>query len=339
MDKVANLSFGNRSNLFSEAAAQKGIAPKIIEKDFWVCWTLHHIFKIEEIRDHIIFKGGTSLSKIFKVIERFSEDIDLVLDWRVLGYGRSENSKNPENERSRTQQDRFNQEMNAVSRDYIKNHLVQILSSHFAQHIDQDLFDLNIDSEDPDSILFRYPATQEDSRYIKPEVKLEIGPLASRMPNAVFQIQPYAQEYFPQFFSDPCRVVAITAERTFWEKITILHQQANRGEASPWPPRYSRHYYDIFRMLFTDIKRNALEQIGLLHDVIAFKSKYYPCTWAQYDEAVPGTLKLLPNPKHLKELAQDYERMKIMIFGEIPEFEIVMELVGQLENEINSLGE
>ncbi len=86
MDKVAKLNAVQRRELFSETAARMNLLPGLIEKDFWVCWTLKHLFSIPEFESHLLFKGGTTLSKIFRVIQRFSEDIDLAVDWEMLGF-------------------------------------------------------------------------------------------------------------------------------------------------------------------------------------------------------------------------------------------------------------
>ena len=87
MDKVARLTADERSELFRETASRRGMSPAVVEKDFWVCWVLKQLFAEPGLKDRMVFKGGTSLSKVFGLIDRFSEDIDLVLDWQLLGYG------------------------------------------------------------------------------------------------------------------------------------------------------------------------------------------------------------------------------------------------------------
>ncbi len=114
MDKVALLLQKQRAELFSETAMRKGIGPAIIEKDFWVCWLLEKLFSSKKISDKLLFKGGTSLSKVFKVIERFSEDIDLRLKWNAL------TNDNPRDERSNTKQSKFNQILEEKSHSYIQ---------------------------------------------------------------------------------------------------------------------------------------------------------------------------------------------------------------------------
>ena len=141
--------------------------------------------------------------------------------------------------------------------------------------------------------------------YLTPVVRLEIGPLASFVPRGRFMIRPYTAEVFPGSFADSnCPVVAIKAERTFWEKATILHQQAHRTRKMP--PRYSRHYYDVFKLSMSNVKDNALADLPLLEDVVRFKTRFYTCPWANYEDARPGTFKLVPQKGHISALQRDY---------------------------------
>src|SRR5271155_5840628 len=103
----------DRRDLFIEAAARLGMNPAIVEKDFWVCWILKRLFSKPGLQSQMVFKGGTSLSKVYGLIDRFSEDIDLILDWRLLGYGIGEGSSGENAAVSRTRQSRLNEEMNA----------------------------------------------------------------------------------------------------------------------------------------------------------------------------------------------------------------------------------
>ena len=135
-----------------------------------------------------------------------------------------------------------------------------------------------------------------------------------------------------------CRIGIMHApERTFWEKATILHHEANRPESSEMPQRYSRHYYDLYRMSMTPVKEAAFARVELLKTVVDFKMKFYPRAWAKYQEAIPGTLKLVPPEYRFAALAADYEAMKDMLYGDVPTFETVMSAVSELEKEINAL--
>lgn len=123
MESVARLSSAERRDLFSETAARKGMAPAIVEKDFWVCWTLGRLFAHPDLSRLLMFKGGTSLSKVFNLIERFSEDIDLILDWRVV-VGEND----PLAERSATKQEAMNKAIDAKAVDYIDGELLATIS-------------------------------------------------------------------------------------------------------------------------------------------------------------------------------------------------------------------
>ena len=301
------------------------MTPAVVEKDFWVTWTLGKLFGDIEISRLLMFKGGTSLSKVFHLIERFSEDIDLILDWRVL------TEKDPEEVRSKTKQKKLNDEINGKAQVYIKKKLFPKIAECIAP-----ICDCNSVDEDPNSLDIRYPAAFKDG-YLRPEVRLEIGPLASWVPFAEYTIRSYAAEAFPDVFQKPeCMVKVIKAERTFWEKATILHHEAHRPENSPQPPRYSRHYYDLEKMASSGVKDAALADKGLLESVAEFKQKFYPRPWAMYDLAKPGTLKLVPAGHVLKSLKSDYRAMRDMIFGEYPDFDDILSELQNLENEINS---
>ena len=164
---------------------------------------------------------------------------------------------------------------------------------------------------------------------------LEIGPLASWVPSITGDITPFAAEEFPEVFEDPkCTVTAITAERTFWEKATILHQQAHR--TTDMPKGYSRHYYDMFRLSESSFKDKALADLDLLADVVRFKERFYRSPWARYDLARPGWIKLLPTRRGDTELQKDYRAMQPMIFKSSPTWSEIVAGLAQLEAEINS---
>lgn len=326
MNKIAHLPAGQRAELFSETAARKGIGPAIIEKDFWVCWALGRLFEAESISSKILFKGGTSLAKVFGLIERFSEDIDLILNWQEV------TQDDPQAQRSRTQQDRFNKEILEKGQIYLREQLLPGISSILG-----DLCQVEIPEDMPEVIHVRYPASFSED-YLRPEIRLEIGPLALWCPNARYSIMPYAAEEFPRLFENAsCQVQVVTAERTFWEKATILHHEANRPLDNPQPPRYSRHYYDMARMAESPLKESVLSRLDLLEGVVQFKDKFYPRGWARYDEAVPGTFRLVPEPQRITELQKDYRQMQVMIFGEIPAFDHIIEVLTELEGQINLL--
>lgn len=328
MDRILKLEDHEREELFSQAAAQMNVHPAIVEKDFWVVWVLSKIFSDERLKKVLMFKGGTSLSKVFHLIGRFSEDIDLILDWREV------TQENPEEIRaSRNIQNRLNEEINAQAITYIKEILLPTISDLAAPQCT-----CSIDEKDGHNIIISYPAAFSEG-YLRPQILLEIGPLASWLPSGEYEISAYAVEQFPALFGvHTCRVHAIDAKRTFWEKATILHQESNRGGDKPLLLRYSRHYYDLALMAKSEVKDEALGDLELLEHVVAFKKQFYYIAWARYEEAVPGSLKLLPNEAHLEGLKKDYKAMQNMIFDKKLSFEEIIETLQDLENEINALG-
>ena len=327
MESVARLSRDERRELFAETAARKGMTPAIVEKDFWVCWTLGRLFAHPDLSRVLMFKGGTSLSKVFHLIERFSEDIDLILDWRVVV-----GEEDPLAKRSATKQEAMNKTIDDKAADYIANQMLPMISD-----VVEPVCSCELAADDPHALNVIYPAAFSDA-YLRPEVRLEIGPLAAWMPSDNFRIQSYAAEAFPRLFKQPdCAVQAIRAERTFWEKATILHHEANRPEGSPQPLRYSRHYYDLAMMAAAPVKAAALADLALLADVVEFKQRFYPRGWAQYDRAKPGTFKLMPSGQVLAAVEKDYAQMRNMIFGRYPAFEEIMAVLQDLEDEINAL--
>jgi len=324
MDRVARLPAVERQALFSETAARMGATPAVVEKDFWVSWVLGRLFQQGDLARLLMFKGGTSLSKVYRLIERFSEDIDLILDWRVL------TGDDPVAERSRTQQEKLNEMIDQQAQAYIGDKLLARISEEL-----DGVCDCHMAGDDPHVINVRYPAAFPDG-YLRPEVRLEIGPLASWMPSEERTISCFAAETFPQVFENrECSVRVIKAERTFWEKATILHHEAYRPEGNPQPPRYSRHYYDLMKMAESPVRQAALGNPELLVSVVEFKQRFYPRGWARYDLAKPGTLRLVPDGTVLAAVETDYRAMGNMIFGEVPEFAEIIRVLQQLQEEIN----
>lgn len=326
MDKIARLSAEERRELFIQTAAKfPYLSEAAVEKDFWICWILKQLFR-SSLRDTIIFKGGTSLSKIFHLINRFSEDIDLILNWEGNSAG------NPLEKRSHAQQAKFNDDLDAWGQRYIATSLLPKVQSLCA-----DICVAEISKEKPDNIIITYPKSFSD-KYLRPQILLEIGARAAWVPHAVYTISSYAAEAYPQLFTaSEIEIIATTPERSFWEKITILHAEAHRPKNSKIRERYSRHYYDTVMMARSSVKKAAFSDLELLRQVVEFKDKFYHCGWANYKDAKPGTMRLLPPEHSLADLKEDYASMRDMIYDNYISFEELLEELRSLENEINSL--
>ena len=332
MINIANISKKDKEALFRNTADKYGLTEAIIEKDFWVCWTLRYLFHESPWNNSFAFKGGTSLSKGYGLIERFSEDIDLVLDWRLLGYSSDE----PWLERSNTQQQKFNDDINQNAIEFIGKIILPRITNDFAELL-SDEHSLFISEDDLHTVCFAYPQSYEDDSILK-QIRLEIGPLATWTPSKQIDITSYAAEKYPHLFKEPkTSVLTVKPERTFWEKVTILHREAFRTNGN-FPARYSRHYYDVERLASSSIKKQAFSNLDVLDQVVKFKSKFYPMNTARYDLAKPGTIKLIPPEDSIKILEKDYKSMENMIYGKKLPFKALMDKIKKLEDEINQLG-
>tara|TARA_R110000782_G_scaffold124850_7_gene216357 strand:- start:4464 stop:5282 length:819 start_codon:yes stop_codon:yes gene_type:complete len=272
-----------------------------------------------------MFKGGTSLSKAYQLIERFSEDIDLILDWRGLS------DEDPLAARSNTQQQKLNAAINEKAEVFINDRLLALVTE-----VLDDVCNSHVENENPHVINIQYPAAYPDE-YLRSEVRLEIGPLAAWDPFEEKEISCYAAEEFPQVFNQThCAIKVVRAERTFWDKATILHHEVHRPETSPQPSRYSRHYYDLAKLAGSPIKESALANIALLENVVEFKQRFYPRGWANYALAKPGSFRLVPVGHVLNSVRTDYVEMENMIFGEVPSLDSILDTLKNLEDEINT---
>lgn len=324
MDKVVEFDQSDRAELFQATADQMGMSPAAVEKDFWACWVLKKIYEHQTLSKQLLFKGGTSLSKCFNLIERFSEDIDLILDWQLI------TDEDPYADRSNTKQNEFNKAIDAKAQAYVAGPLFDNLTEAFGG-----IGELVSGDQTARELFFRYPQSF-DSSYIRPEVLIEVGPMSAMAPSRDKVISTYASQQFPNVFDAPdINIRTIEARKTFWDKITILHVEAHRSAERTQPARYSRHYYDVFQMLNSWVKKDAMSDIALLKSVAAFKNKFYPQGWANYQGILDGTVNLMPMEHTMANLSRDYQSMKEMIHGAYPGFEEIMDAIKQFEIELN----
>lgn len=337
VDKVAKLSGSDRMDLFKETAARMGLNPVIVEKDFWVCWILKQLFTIDEFNGRLVFKGGTSLSKCFNLIQRFSEDIDIAVDFEKLGFV---DEKDPRQVKlSNTNRSMLLKDLLKACQNYIAEELLPILIKRMKNVLAVDGWQIQINRNDPNTVEFEYPTIIETKLdYIKPMVILELGTHAEPVPNENYDIKPFAAEYFPKIFIDPiASIPTVVARRTFWEKATILHAEYHRPLDKPIPLRYSRHYADVAVMCQAQVVDEALADIRLLKSVIIHKDMFYRSGWAKYKEAFPGSFHLLPRVERLPAIRRDYREMSAMFFGEPPKFETILKQLSNIEQRINGM--
>lgn len=347
MEQFAKLPDTERQDILQESANRRGIREIVIEKDFWVCWTLDRLYALPELADHITFKGGTSLSKAYGLIERFSEDIDLTIGRNAPHVCDTNNPMEPDI--SRKERERRIAAVKSAAQCFVKDVAMPLLNKAFEQYLEtKEGWTLELDEDDPDqqTLLFHYPALFsyggfnnafsdgfQKSGYIKPTVKLEFGARGEIVPHEDKDIQPYVAEDFPDFFEQPIVSVAtLAAERTFWEKATILHALHH---GSKLRDRMSRHYYDTFVMTEKGIADMALKQPELLQQVVQNKSLMFRDNKASYGTATMTELKLVPTGDMLPVLKKDYAAMQEMFMGDAPSFDDIMKCLAELEKKIN----
>jgi len=339
MDRIAISTARERAQLFKAAEPRHThrIHASIIEKDFWVCWTLHRIFEVLQFRPNLIFKGDTSLSKVYNAIERFSEDVDLSLSRRDLGFADDRDPEQPSI--SKTEARRRLDDLVGECQRVIRERLVPELHRDFAKVLGDSGWSVELDADDPQAVVFAYPPSElyAGLPYVRPAIRLEMGARSNDWPAADGEIKPYAAEVFPDLFAAPtCQVRTLAAERTFWEKATLLHAETHRPPDKPCRERLSRHYYDLYRLSQQDIGRDALARGDLLDRVIQHKSFFFAQSWAHYDTARPGSFRLLPSAERSETLRADYAAMNPMIFGKCPEWNEIVRGLEQLEKAINA---
>ena len=335
MDAFANDTPANRDDAFRQAAAELGFSKEIVEKDFWVCWSLQHLFALPSFGDHLIFKGGTSLSKAYDVIHRFSEDVDLSLDRAQLGFKGDRDPENPD--LSGGKRKSLLQDLQEAAEATVAGPLLDEINTAFASRLDQP-FSLQIDEDDLQTILFAYPSLGgDDPDYIKPVVRFEFGARGAQLPAEQRTLSTYVQQAFPDLPGlAPVDVRTLGIERTFWEKATILHMLFHQDAGKLLGDRMSRHYYDMAQLTQHDAKARALANLDLLSEVSHHKSVFFKAAWARYEGAKPGSLRLTPGDQLKAALRRDYAGMREMIMGDAPSFDDVLSAIAALEAEINA---
>ena len=326
IDDIVQGTGSYRAELCKLVQNDSGVECVMLEKDLWVTYVLEKIFADKELSKILRFKGGTSLSKAHHIIRRFSEDVDLVLDWtRFLELG------NPNELRSKTQQSKYNELINTTAGSYVSGELrVRI------QSVLGDVCKVELDPIVPLNLHVVYPKCFSNS-YITPDVKLEIGPLASWTPWERKSITSLVGEFEPQLEIQPFDVPVIKVERTFWEKIEALHHEHYRPESKKAPKRFSRHYYDVCRMFRSGVFDAAKNDLPLLANIVDFTRKFYPRSWAHFELCKPGTMLLLPSEHALPIMKADYAAMRNMIYGDYSSFEEILLAIKELEAEINTI--
>lgn len=332
------LSKEEREAILENIAQEVNVSAKILEKDVWVCWCLQTLFSIPN-RLSMVFKGGTSLSKVFDVIFRFSEDVDITIDFREMDRGVKAPDESQSNEK--------NKKLAELMQEDVKEYVVNVIAPYFekqvklqfpGQEIKVQIVDNGKDAERGGDLHVSYvSAIDTVNPYLKEVVKLEFGGRNSVNPQRPSTVVSELAKHLPNLIFPSADVEVLVAERTFWEKATLAHSECNRAVMNT-AERLSRHWYDLYKLSKGSIGQSALNDIDLLADVVLYKNTFYYAGYAKYDECLFGKLNLIPNSDGITALESDYQKMidERMFYRQPPTFEDLMEHLATLQNEINT---
>jgi hypothetical protein len=336
MDNFAKRKAAERQPYFEETATRRNSTTTAIEKDFWICWSLKHLFVLKAIPE-LRFKGGTSLSKVFRLIDRFSEDIDISIDRAALGFSGERDLANPK--LSATKRRALDEDLRAAITEEVQAKLLPKLHARFKEILGTQGWALTPSDElnEEMTLVFHYPPAFEYKEYLRPQIKIEFG-RGDQQPSQTLPVTPFVAEEFPDVFAEKsAEIVVLDAERTFWEKVTLLHAENHRPDPAKLKLRMSRHWSDIAVMSVVGRFGNDKLSVDLLQEVIRFKQIYFAANWAHYETALPGTLRIVPNDGLAKILKDDYAQMKEMFPAEAFSFDEILEKLEALEKRLNTL--
>lgn len=334
-----------RRDLFLAAANRLGTAEQNIEKDFWVCWTLDTLFNgLEPDGPRLLFKGGTSLSKGYGLIERFSEDIDITVFREDIGQPATvEELEGLSGKKRTTRLDAIR----GACQEYIRGPLLEQIETLLRQAVgaaglpaDRGRVELDADDPDGQSLLLWYPtAAAAGNDYIRRAIKIESGAKSALDPHAPVTVRPFIADDLASQDLSVHNVTTVDPSRTFWDKVVILHGLRRwferRGELRGGGQRVSRHYYDVSRLLASETGRRAANDLEMAQDCVRHAKMFFNRPDLDLGSALPGSFALTPHDDMLDVLRRDYEAMAGMIFGPIPKISEVIASVSDLEQTIN----
>lgn len=330
----------DRSEILRSAAAELGISAQILEKDVWVCWALGKLFQMPSAKP-MAFKGGTSLSKIWGAIRRFSEDIDVTIDYRAFDTGFDHRAGGV----SSNQRKQITAKLRAAVKDYTSSTVLPYFEGRLHDEIPERGYEVTL-SDCGEKLFLKYPSVvtgELRNSYIPDSVLLEFGGRNTLEPNADHTVTAYMQnatEVQGVSFPEARDVVAIDVLRTFWEKATLIHAACGKDPDSVRAERMSRHWYDLHMLVSGGVVDldTALEDRALLEEIVALKNVFFYAGSAKYDDCLEGGLKLEPEKGLLERVAKDYEEMRDMnlVAGEPPVFDEILTSIHEIQVAANT---
>jgi predicted nucleotidyltransferase component of viral defense system len=326
----ATLPENSKRNILSAINKKTKLPTDAIEKDWWVVQTLRLIFEMD-CADSLIFKGGTSLSKAWGLIERFSEDIDLALNRKFLGF---------EGELSNQQI----KKLRKASFKYITEEFYPTLKSKFEDtglsNVEIKIAETTESDQDPRIIEIYYPSVLNELDYIRPKVIIEVGSRSLREPFSVRSFNSYVGEHNPDtvFVDSFINIPTVNPERTFLEKIFLLHEEFQKPMDKIRVDRLTRHLYDLEKLMDTEFSMIALKDSKLYQDIVAHRKLYTPIRGVDYKNHSPQKINPIPPIEIIDQWEKDYKIMQQnMIYGESLSFSELIERMKELRSRLNNL--
>lgn len=327
------LSVEQRKLVTTQASAKKGINANLIEKDWWICQVLKALYALP-CADHVSFKGGTSLSKCWNLIERFSEDVDITIDREFLGFSGS---------LSRTQ---ISDKLRRAACGFVREKLqYELRDALIANGINESCFKVHVNitpvtTTDPETIEVEYPSLFDTNPYIRNVIKIEVSGRSMSEPVAEKELRSIVDEIFPDaiFTGKEFKVRAVLPERTFLEKIFLLHEEFSKSTENIRVERMSHHMYDIGQILKTPIADKALANVQLYRQVALYRKTFIGLKGFDYSSLSSKRLSILPPSSVINAWRADYDQMReTMIYGESMTFSEILQQLGELNERINEL--
>ena len=330
----------DRLDLFLSTANRLGAPIGNIEKDFWVCWTLDALYhRLPADRPRLLFKGGTSLSKAYGLINRFSEDIDVTVfrdDLEQAATAEELEAFSGKKRRARLDaiRDACRAFVTGPLRESLAGLLAEATGGAGRVEIDQ------ADSEGQ-TLLLWYPEVEpRDDGYVRPAVRIESGAKSALDPNRPVLIRPYIADETPDLDLSVPNVTTIEPGRTFWDKVVIAHGlrrwYERRGVLRQEGQRISRHYYDLHQLLASQAGKDALGDLELARDCLRHARMFFDRPDFDLASAQPGTFAIAPVEGMIDALRRDYAKTAAMIFDEPPSFDLILDSMHQLDAAANA---
>lgn len=326
------LSMYEQAELLQASAALSGKRAEILEKDIWLCLVLGILFNLP-CRKPMAFKGGTSLSKVYQAIERFSEDIDITIDYRAL-------IENPPNlsTLSNTKRNQLSKTLKSLLTEHIFNEVAPALQTALSQIKPNDEISIEV-SNDGEKLWVYYPSAVENKdNYLRSSILIEFGGRNDPLPQEILTITPDLSTHITELTFPAAQVTVLSPMRTFWEKATLIHVECHRPQQPLGAERMSRHWYDLARLADHEIGDTALADLELLKNVLSIKETFFRASYSNYDKCMTGALQLIPEQSFLDALNKDYQAMLSaqMFYGDTLSFSTIIDRLSKLEHEINN---